>query len=149
MRVGIGASALLGLHWHAAAVACGRCLPAVDAAVYNGQFAPTHTYGFGLSPLVWRWNFEPRERVATYAEIAGGGLWTTDPVPVRTTTANFTAHAAYGVRYLVRPHHAFVVSYRFHHISNGNRLERNPGVNAHVFQVGFSYLRPPALKGGQ
>jgi lipid A 3-O-deacylase len=115
---------------------------ALEAVPIYGQFAPTDTYGFGFSPLVWRWNFEPRGRVAPYFELAGGGLWTTEPVPVRTTTANFTAHAAYGVRYFMRPQQALVVSYRFHHISNGNRLERNPGVNAHVFQVGFSYFRP-------
>jgi len=114
---------------------------AFEAVPIYGQFAPTNTYGLGFSPLVWRWNFEPRGRVATYAELAGGGLWTTDPVPVRTTTANFTAHAAYGVRYFLRPQQALVVSYRFHHISNGNRLERNPGVNAHAFQAGFSYVR--------
>jgi Lipid A 3-O-deacylase (PagL) len=115
---------------------------AFEAVPIYGQFAPTDTYGIGFSPLVWRWNFEPRGRVATYGELAGGGLWTTDPVPVRTTTANFTAHAAYGIRYFLRPQQALVLSYRFHHISNGNRLERNPGVNAHVFQVGFSYFRP-------
>jgi hypothetical protein len=54
---------------------------------------------------------------------------------------NFTAHIAYGLRYFMRPHTAFVASYRFHHISNGNRLERNPGVNAHVIQLGVSLLR--------
>jgi hypothetical protein len=62
-------------------------------------------------------------------------------VPARTTTANFTAHVAYGLRYFVRPHLAFVAGYRLHHISNGNRLERNPGINAHVLQAGVSLLR--------
>ena len=51
----------------------------------SARYEPTNTYGFGLSPLVWRWNFEPRGRVAPYAELAGGGLWTTEPVPDRTT----------------------------------------------------------------
>lgn len=107
-----------------------------------GQYAPQRTYGVGLTPIVWRWNFEPRGRVATFAELAGGSLFTRDAVPIGTTKANFTAHASYGVRYFIRPHQAFVASYRFHHISNGNRLERNPGVNAHGFQVGWTMLRP-------
>jgi len=106
------------------------------------QFNPRDTLGVGVTPLVWRWNFEPRGNLAPFAELAGGALWTRDPIPSETTTANFTAHAAYGVRYFLGSQHAVVASYRFHHISNGNRLERNPGVNAHVLQVGFSLMRP-------
>jgi len=116
---------------------------AIEIAPVFGQWQPTKTYGVGFTPLDWRWNFEPHGRLTPFAELAGGGLWTRDPVPVRTTTANFTAHAGGGVRYLIRPMQSLVASYRFHHISNGNRLERNPGVNAHVFQVGWSLMRPP------
>jgi hypothetical protein len=105
------------------------------------QYHPHTTLGVGVTPLVWRWNFQPRGRLAPYAELAGGALWTQDPVPDQTTTANFTAHLAYGVRYFVSSRTAFVAGYRFHHISNGNRLERNPGVNAHVLQVGVSVVR--------
>ena len=120
----------------------GRFAWVVEAVPVFGQYEPTRTYGFGLSPLVWRWNFEPRGRVAPYAELAGGGLWTTEPVPDHTTRANFTAHAAGGVRWFVKPHEALVLSYWFHHISNGNRIHPNPGVNSHVVQVGFAYTRP-------
>jgi hypothetical protein len=108
-----------------------------------GQYDPTSTYGFGITPLFWRWNFEPHGKLAPFAELAGGGLWTRDAVPVRTTTSNFTAHAGYGVRYFFRPDWTLNVSYRFHHISNGNRLERNPGVNAHVVMAGVSLIQPP------
>jgi hypothetical protein len=101
-----------------------------------------NTIGFGVSPLVWRWNFQPRGKLAPFAELAGGALWTRDPVPENTTTANFTAHVGYGVRYFVWPQTAIVVGYRFHHISNGNRLDENPGINAHVLQFGVSFARP-------
>jgi hypothetical protein len=120
----------------------GRFEWAFEVVPIYGQYAPQHTYGFGVTPLVWRWNFEPHGRLAPYAELAGGALWTKDAVPVRTTTSNFTAHAGGGVRIFIRPQDAIVISYRLHHISNGNRLERNPGVNAHVLQFGWSYLRP-------
>ena len=119
----------------------GRFQWSVELVPLYSQFAPDHTYGVGVTPLLWRWNFEPRGRVVQFAELAGGALWTRDPVPMRTTRANFTAHAAYGLRYFLRPTLALVASYRFHHISNGNRLERNPGVNAHVMQFGVSVLR--------
>jgi hypothetical protein len=120
----------------------GRFQWAFEVVPIYGQYAPATTYGFGFTPIVWRWNFEPRGRLSTYAELAGGALWTSDPVPVRTTTSNFTAHLGYGIRYFIRPRQALTGSYRFHHISNGNRLERNPGVNAHALQFGWTLLRP-------
>lgn len=119
----------------------GRFEWAFEAMPVFAQFEPTRTYGVGASPLVWRWNFEPRGRVATFVELAGGGLWTSEPVPDRTTTSNFTAHAGYSLRYFVSASAAVVLGYRFHHISNGNRLERNPGVNAHVIHFGFAHVR--------
>jgi hypothetical protein len=119
----------------------GRFQWSVELVPFFGQYQPDHTYGFGITPLLWRWNFEPYGRVAPFAELAGGGLWTGDALPAETTTSNFTAHVAYGIRYFVKPRAAVVVSYRLHHISNGNRRDRNPGVNAHVLQLGVSVVR--------
>jgi lipid A 3-O-deacylase len=119
----------------------GQFVWAFEGIPLFGQHSPDDTIGLGVTPIVWRWNFQPRGRVGHFAELAGGLLWTGEPVPRRTTTANFTAHIGYGVRYFVTPTRAFVAGYRFHHISNGNRLERNPGVNAHVMQFGFSLIR--------
>lgn len=121
----------------------GRFEWAFEVVPVYGQFQPTRTYGFGFTPLVWRWNFEPRGNLAPYAELAGGALWTRNPVPDATTTTNFTAHLGGGVRLFVRSQQAMVLGYRFHHISNGNRLDRNPGVNAHVLQFGWSLMRAP------
>ena len=120
----------------------GRFELAFEVAPVYAQYHPRNTYGFGVTPLLWRWNFEPHDKFTTYAELAGGGLWTRDAVPERTTTSNFTAHASYGVRYFLGPHRSINVAYRFHHISNGNRLERNPGVNAHVLMFGVSVIQP-------
>lgn len=120
----------------------GRFEWAVEVVPVYVQYAPTRTYGVGFSPLVWRWNFEPRDKLAPYAELAGGALFTGDPVPERTAKANFTAHLGTGVRIFLREQEALILGYRFSHISNGNRLDRNPGVNAHVLQFGWSYFRP-------
>ena len=124
----------------------GRFEWAFEATPVYGQYHPAKTYGFGVSPLLWRWNFEPRGRYAPFAQLSGGALWTSQPVPERTTTANFTANAGGGVRILFRSQQALVVMYRFDHISNGNRLERNPGVNAHAIHFGWSLMRPPRTK---
>jgi len=99
--------------------------------------------GIGVSPLAWRWNLESRGRLAPFAEVGGGALWTSAPIPATTTGSNFTAHAGLGVRVFARAGHALVVGYRLHHISNGNRLRRNPGVNAHMFSVGWTRMGAP------
>lgn len=96
--------------------------------------------GVGVTPLAWRWNLEPRGRLVPFAEVGGGALWTSAPIPATTTGSNFTAHAGLGVRVFARDQHALVVGYRLHHISNGNRLRRNPGVNAHMLTVGWTRM---------
>jgi hypothetical protein len=116
----------------------GRFVWAIEAMPVFGQFDPTHVYGAGVSPLLWRWNFDPRGRFAPYAELATGGLWTTKGVPEGTQTANFTAIGGFGMRWLISPHRAVALAYRFHHISNGNQSGTNPGVNSHVVWVGLS-----------
>jgi hypothetical protein len=120
----------------------GRFEWAVEVAPIYRQYEPSNTNGVAITPFVWRWNFQPRGRLAPYGEFAGGGLWTANPVPDRTTTLNFTAHAALGMRIFLRSNEAAVLSYRVHHISNGNRLPRNPGVNAHMIQVGWVLALP-------
>jgi hypothetical protein len=124
----------------------GRFEWAFEATPLYAQYLPNRVFGFGVAPLVWRWNFEPHGRYAPYAELGGGALWTSAPVPQRTTAANFTAHAGGGVRMLIGPQHAVVVAYRLEHISNGNRLDRNPGVNTHAIHVGLSLMRPPKAR---
>jgi hypothetical protein len=121
----------------------GRFEWAVEVTPAYAQYDPDDVYGIGVSPFVWRWNFEPHRKYAPFAELAGGLLWTTKPVPQGTTGANFTAHAGVGLRRTFRPTQALVVLYRFDHISNGNRLDRNPGVNAHAIHVGWSVVKKP------
>ena len=120
----------------------GRFEWAIEVVPLFAQFNPDETLGVGVTPVTWRWNFDPRGKVSPFLEVAGGLLWTGEPVPPQTTAANFTAHASYGIRYFYRSRQALVIAYLFDHISNGNRLERNPGVNAHTVQVGLSLMRP-------
>lgn len=96
--------------------------------------------GAGVSPLGWRWNLEPRGPVLPYLEVGGGALWTSEPIPTGTTGSNFTSYAGVGVRVLRAGRHGLIASYRLHHISNGNRLRRNPGVNAHMLTIGWTRL---------
>jgi hypothetical protein len=116
----------------------GRLMWAVELMPVYWQHAPTTTIGIGLSPLVWRWRFVPRARAAAFAELAFGGLFTDDSVPEGTEAANFIAHGGFGVRWRPASRVSLVTAYRFQHLSNGNQLATNPGVNAHVLWVGLA-----------
>lgn len=102
------------------------------------QLHPTHVYGVGIAPVVWRWNFVPRPRWSAFGELAMGGMWSSAPVPEETRRANFTAHWGAGVRLHASQQRSLVVAYRLQHISNGNQLSTNPGVNSHVIFAGWS-----------
>jgi len=117
----------------------GRFMWAAEAMPIFAQISPSTIYGIGFAPVVWRWNFVPQPRWSAFAELAMGGMWSTEPIPEQTSRGNFTAHWGGGVR--LRPYgpHALLVAYRFQHLSNGNQLGSNPGVNAHVVLVGWSY----------
>lgn len=117
----------------------GRFTWAVEAMPIFAQFSPSSIYGIGFAPVVWRWNFMPQPRWSAFAELAMGGMWSTEPIPEDTGRGNFTAHWGGGLRLRPRGPHALLVAYRFQHFSNGNQLGSNPGVNSHVVLIGWSY----------
>lgn len=119
----------------------GRFEWSVEVVPVFRQWAGGRAVGVGLAPLAWRWNFAPRGRLVPFVDVGGGALWTSAPLPAGTTSSNFSAHAGVGVRVLGRGDSGAVVSYRLHHVSNGNRLRQNPGVNAHMLTAGWTWLR--------
>lgn len=121
----------------------GRFQWAVEVTPVFVEWASGHARGVGVAPLQWRWNLAPRGRVHPFVEMGGGALWTTTPIPVGTTGSNFMTHGGVGLRFLSGRGHGLVAGYRLHHISNGNRLRRNPGVNAHMLTVGYTRIARP------
>ena len=67
--------------------------------------------------------------------------WILNPVPAGTTTFNFLDQAGFGVRVGERDGRAWLVGYRFQHISNAGRVKPNPGANFNLVYLGFSFLR--------
>lgn len=116
----------------------GRFAWAAEATPIFAQTSPGGVYGFGVAPLVWRWNFEPRQRWSAFGELSMGGLWTSDAIPEDTSRANFTAYWGGGVRLFESAGRSLMLGYRFQHISNGNNLGSNPGLNSHVVLAGWS-----------
>ena len=117
----------------------GRFAWGIEVMPVFAQYQPTNIYGFGIAPVVWRWNFPPQEKWSAFAELSMGGLWTSDKLPANTSQINFSAHWGGGVRLFPRGSHAVLVGYRFQHFSNGNQFGSNPGVNSHVLIAGWSH----------
>jgi len=111
----------------------------IEVTPVFAQLTPSHMYGVGLAPVVWRWNFKPHAKWSMFGELSMGGLWTSAPLPEDTGRLNFSAHWGGGVRLFPRGRNALLVGYRFQHFSNGNQFSDNPGVNSHVFIAGWSH----------
>lgn len=119
----------------------GRLQFLVEAVPLFVVFQSQPAYGVGITPIAFRWNFETERRWQPFAELAGGIVRTDRQVPEGTKRFNFTAQAGIGVRVHVSRGHAVLLGYRFHHLSNGQRAESNPGVNSNLFYAGISFLR--------
>ena len=115
----------------------------VDITPFIQVRQPDSVRGWSLSPLFVRWNFPaigargPR----IFGEVTGSLLFTNAPVPVRTTTFNFRDEAGFGVRFEESRGRAWLVGYRFQHISNAGRVKPNPGANFNFVYFGVSFLR--------
>jgi hypothetical protein len=116
----------------------------VDVAPLMQIRQPDALSGWSVSPLFVRWNFPPagEQRVRVFGEVAGALLFTTRPVPAPTTTRfNFLDQAGFGVRIEDTARRAWLIGYRFQHISNGGRAQPNPGANFNFVYGGVSFIR--------
>ena len=113
----------------------------VDVTPFFQIRQPDLVRGWSTAPLFIRWNFPALGLARIYGEVSGSLLFTTAPVPVGTTTFNFMDQAGFGIRLEESPGRAWLVGYRFQHISNGGRVQPNPGANFNFFYLGISFLR--------
>jgi Lipid A 3-O-deacylase (PagL) len=114
----------------------------VDVAPFLQVRQPDIVWGWSVAPLFIRWNFPPIAGGARiFGEVSGSLLFTRAPVPVRTTTFNFIDQAGFGVRVHQGDTHAWLVGYRFQHVSNAGRVKPNPGANFNFLYLGVSFLR--------
>jgi hypothetical protein len=112
----------------------------VDVTPFLQLRQPDLVRGWSVAPLFVRWNFlaigDGAARV--FGEGSGSLLFTTSPV--RSTTFNFMEQVGFGVRFEESRGRAWLVGYRFQHISNGGRVKPNPGANFNFVYLGVSFL---------
>ncbi|MEP6900556.1 MAG: acyloxyacyl hydrolase [Actinomycetota bacterium] len=102
-------------------------------------------YGAGFQPVNFRFLFRAKKRVKPFAQVGVGMIFFNQRLPVPEATAyNFTGDFGGGI-YIVtdreKRNKAITLSYRYFHLSNFNTSDFNPGYNANVFSIGYSFSR--------
>lgn len=100
-----------------------------------------NTYGIGIHPAGFRFVFMPKRRLKPYFQASAGFLFTSKPMPVpESPTYNFSGDFGGGLMYSVNRRQTVNFGFRYFHISNMNIGDINPGYNANVFYVGYSFF---------
>ena len=118
--------------------------PAFISEEQTPDLEPTireNTYTWGVMPAGFRFIFRPEKRLKPYLRVGAGFVFSSKPVPIpQSPTYNFAGDFGGGVMYSVNKKQAITFGYRYFHISNMNIGEINPGYNANVFYVGYSWF---------
>jgi opacity protein-like surface antigen len=100
------------------------------------------TIGEGISPVGFQWNFLPRQKLQPFFIGHGGYMYSTQPIPVYFAGSfNFTFDFGAGFELYRSNTKSIRAEYRYHHISNHNTANMNPGIDSGLFQVTYSFGR--------
>jgi hypothetical protein len=98
--------------------------------------------GDAISPVGFQWNFLPRRKMQPFFIGHGGYMYSTKPIPIlEAGSFNFTFDLGAGVELYRSQTRSIRAEYRYHHISNHNTAEENPGIDNGLFQVTYSFGR--------
>jgi lipid A 3-O-deacylase len=134
------------------AVAGGSEISCTPLYTVGGTFS-----GASFTPIILRWNFAGRRRIAPYVQGAGGLLWTNHKYPAfgsptlnlindgpntDASVWNFTPQGGVGLHYFLSPRRSIDFGANAVHISSASLGDKNPGVNASVqFSLGYSFWK--------
>jgi hypothetical protein len=111
------------------------------------NIAPTKretSYGTGFQPVNFKFMFFAKNRLKPYIHLGAGIMVTNKAVPVpRSTLFQLTGDWGGGLTYMLTKKRAVSLGYKYFHISNGNINGKinNPGFNANVFYINYSFWR--------
>lgn len=105
------------------------------------QTIRTNTYSMAINPAGFRFIFLPNRRLKPFVQTSAGFIFSKKPIPIpESPSYNFAADFGGGLMYSVSKRQTVNFGYRYFHISNMNIGEINPGYNANVFYVGYSFF---------
>jgi Lipid A 3-O-deacylase (PagL) len=109
---------------------------------HPGTGRRAYAYGAGGSPVGAQVNFVHFRRVEPFLTSGGGFLYFNHRMFGTTQQFNFTAQLGGGVQLFTSSRRTAIdLGYKYHHISNANLGNQNPGLDSHMFFVGLSLFR--------
>jgi hypothetical protein len=97
-------------------------------------------YGASFT-LLLRQYLSPGSRWRPFLSIGAGALVSTKKVPENTSRVNFTPQGGIGLAMAYSYRTIFTVEYRYHHISNADTADLNPGINSSSFHFSVNMFR--------
>lgn len=98
--------------------------------------------GEAISPIGFQWNFLPRRKLQPFFIAHGGYMFSTKPIPIPTAGSfNFTFDFGPGIELYRSKTRSIRAEYRFHHISDADTSNPNPGIDNGLFQLTYSFGR--------
>ena len=110
-----------------------------STGLYNQR---KRSYGSGISPIGFQWDFGPMHKVQPFFSGNGGGIYFIEPVltPLGSQWM-YTMDFGAGISFFHHENQAITLGYRYQHLSNGNISPHNPGTDANTFYVRVSRFR--------
>jgi hypothetical protein len=97
-------------------------------------------YALGVAPIGFQGNFRPRKKLQPFLSMSLGLLPFNETTPnVTGKKLNFSTEGGGGIEYRLANRKAITVGYKFYHISNASRGVENPGYDAQLFYVGYTF----------
>lgn len=97
-------------------------------------------YGFGVAPIGVQSNFRPRKKLQPFIALSLGLLPFTETTPnVTGKKLNFSTEGGGGIEYRLKNKKAITFGYKFYHISNASRGIENPGYDAQILYLGYTF----------
>ncbi len=100
------------------------------------------TFGEAISPVGLRWNFRPHRKIQPLVAFHLGYMYSTKAIPtVDAGSFNFTFDGGAGFELYRSRSQSLRVEYRYHHISNHNSADENPGIDNGLIQLSYVFGR--------
>lgn len=108
----------------------------------NPELQRKRTYGSGLSPVGFQFDFRPTSRVQPFVGTNGGFIYFTDRVlSPQGSQFMYTVDLGAGINIFRTPRQVISIGYRYQHLSNADISHHNPGTDANTFYIGASRFR--------
>jgi len=98
-------------------------------------------YSGGIDPVMLKWNFTSGCKIAPYAAIVGGTVFSNHNLPPGDTAqVNFTSGAEIGAQIFRKGPNSWDLSVKAYHLSNASIGNQNPGLTANLqFMLGYTW----------